>query len=273
MAIRARLKSVLRRLLAPILRRMTAGLDARMTTIETAWNHYIPTFLSAVSSVGALGREQLDVRRDLEREIASLRGEIEALSRRIDASAAVGDQPTKSKPVIVATERVEKARLAGLKLDLEGGGNAREGFINVDRRPLPGIDVIAAPGDLPFEPASVTEIDAAGLLDRVTEGELRRGLLPFWLSLLVPGGRFRAVVRDAEATITALAAGKCSFDEFRAALLDQDRDGSYRGNLFTPDSVSRLLAETGFVNIDTMPVARPDDRAPAFAISAERPKA
>jgi hypothetical protein len=273
MAIRARLKGALKRLLAPIRRWMTAGLETRMTTLESGWHHYIPTFLVAVSSVGALGHELLGVRRDLERQVESLRREIEALSRRIDAPARDCDSPTQPKPTIAAPEKVAQARSAGLKLNLDGGRNAREGFINVDHRPFPGIDVIAQPGDLPFEPASVAEIDATGLLDRIGEAELRRRLLPFWLSLLSPGGRFRAVVRDAGAMIASLAAGKCSFDEFRAALLEQDPDGSFRGNLFTPDSLSRLLAETGFVKIETVPVERPGDVGPGFAISAERPDA
>ncbi len=273
MAIRARVKEALTRLLAPVLRRATAGFEARITTLESGWNQYIPTFLAAVSSVGALGHELLGVRRDLERQIESLRCEIEALSRRIDASAPVCDATTRPKPIIAAPEKVAKARPAGLRLNLDGGRNAREGFINVDHRPLPGIDVIAQPGDLPFEPASVAEIDAAGLLDRVGEVELRRRLLPFWLSLLTPGGRFRAVVRDAGAMIASLAAGTCSFDEFRTALLAQEPDGSFRGNLFTPENLSHLLAETGFVRIETVPLERPGEVGLAFAISAERPDA
>jgi hypothetical protein len=271
MAIRARLKRALKWLLAPILRRMTAGMNARIAAIESGWNHYLPTFLSAVSSVGAFGHELLGVRRDLERQIAVLRGEIEGLSRRIDDAAGARYSPAPAKARIAAPEKVAAAQRTGLKLNLGCGQNPREGFINVDRDPLPGVDVIADPGDLPFEPTSVAEIYSAKLLDRIPQRDLRDRLLPFWFSLLIPGGKFRAVARDAGTAVAALAAGKCSFDELRAGLLEQDDDGCFRGNLFTPDSLSRLLAEAGFVKIKTVPAARSDGRRADFEISAERP--
>jgi hypothetical protein len=269
MAIKARLKRVLKRLLAPAIHRITATMHARVTALESGWNHYIPIFLSAVSSVGAFGHELRGVRQDLEKEIASLRREIEALSRRMDALAAARNSLEPVTAWIAVPAKVSATGPTGLKLNLACGPNARQGFINVDRDALPGVDVIAHPGDLPFEPASIAEIYSAGL-DRMAVAELQRRLFPFWHSLLVPGGRFRAIVRDAGPTVAALAAGDCSFDELCAGWLEQDGDGGFRGNLFTPDSLSRLLTDAGFVNIKVVPLAGSDNAPPEFEISAER---
>jgi hypothetical protein len=269
MAIRARLKRLLQRLLAPAIHRITAAMHARVAALESGWNHHIPIFLSAVSSVGAFGHELRGVRRDLEEEIASLRREIETLSHRMDRLAAARNAPEPATAWIAVPAKVSAAGPTGLKLNLACGPNARQGFINVDRDALPGVDVIAYPGDLPFEPASIAEIYSAGL-DRMAEAELQRRLFPFWHSLLVPGGQFRAIVRDAGPMVAALAAGNCSFDEFRAGLLEQDGDGYFRGNFFTPDSLSRLLTEAGFVGIKIVPLAGPGNAPPEFEISAER---
>ena len=70
--------------------------------------------------------------------------------------------------------------------------------------------------------------------------------------------------------LAAVAAGTRSFEEFRAALLEPGPDGSCRGNLFTPDSVSRLLADADFVKIEIARRVRPGDVCPLVEISAER---
>ena len=269
MTIAARLKRTLRALLEPIVRRLTADLHARVSALEAGWKEHVPTFLGAISSVGALGHEVFGARRDLERQIAALREEVAALSQKLDGGADTRPAAA-AKARILAPDKVAGAKASGLKLDLDGARNPRAGFISVDRDARDGIDVIAEPGNLPFDPASVAAIDAGGLLDRLSQEELRRHLLAFWLSLLAPGGNFRAAVQDATGAIAALAAGTCSFEEFRAGLLEQRDDGFYQGNLFTPESLSRLLREAGFVNVTTAPLPGPD-KAQLFEISAERP--
>jgi hypothetical protein len=229
MTMAARLKQALRPFVGPVIRRITAGLHARVDALEAAWNQHIPTFLGTITSVGALGHELLDTRRDLERRIAALQEEVERLSQRLNGGA----RPA-AGPRIVAPDRIARAKASGLKLDLDCARGAGAGFITVGRSAGDGIDVIAEPGELPFEQASVIEIDAGGLLDRVAQEELRRRLLPFWFSLLAPGGSFRAAVRDASAALAALAAGKCSFEEFRAGLLEQRDDGFYQGKPVYP---------------------------------------
>ena len=45
-------------------------------------------------------------------------------------------------------------------------------------RDLPGVDVVAKAGDLPFEPGSVDEIYSAHLLEHFPQEAMRRRLLP-----------------------------------------------------------------------------------------------
>jgi len=271
MTMKARLKQALKPLIVPVIRRLTAGVHARIDALEAGWNRHVPTFLGAISSVGALGHEVRGTRQDLERQIAQLRSDIAALRLRLAGGADQSDAPRAAKPRILATEKVAAAKATALKLNLDGGLNPQPGFINIGSDADSGVDVIADPGDLPFERASVSEIDIGGLLDRIAQEELRHALLPFWLSLLAPGGKFRATVRDASAMIAALAAGTCSFEKFRAELLEQRADGFFRGNLFTPESISRLLNEAGFVNIATTPRTGSDTARALLETTAERP--
>ena len=63
-----------------------------------------------------------------------------------------------------------------------------DGFVNVDMRELPGIDVVAPADELPFEPGTVAEIFSSHTLEHFPELELRRRLLPYWFALLREGG-------------------------------------------------------------------------------------
>ena len=95
---------------------------------------------------------------------------------------------------IVDTERVERLAADGLRLNLGCGHLALADYVNVDMRELPGVDVVAAIDDLPFDDGSVREIHSAHVLEHFAEEELHRRLLPYWLSQLEPGGEFRGIV-------------------------------------------------------------------------------
>ena len=53
-----------------------------------------------------------------------------------------------------------------------------EGYVNVDMRELPGIDVVATVDDLPFEPGTLDEIFSSHTLEHFPQEVLRRQLLP-----------------------------------------------------------------------------------------------
>ena len=139
-------------------------------------------------------------------------------------------------------------------------------------RELPGVDVVAEVGDLPFAAGRVDAIASAHLLEHFPQETLRRRLLPYWFNLLRPGGSFRAVTPDAAAMLAGAGAGTYAFEEFREVVFGaQDYPGDYHYNLLTPDSLRGLLAEAGFQDIEVPVAGRRNGKCFEFEITARRP--
>lgn len=156
---------------------------------------------------------------------------------------------TEKSARILSPEKVEKARATGARLNLGCGHIPLDGYINVDQRKLPGVDIVTDVGNLPFEERSVSEIFSAHVLEHLPQERLRR-LLPYWHSLLKTEGIFRAVVPDGEAMLAGIAAGTYSFENFREVLFGaQEYEGDFHFNLLTSDSFAKLLQESGFRGI------------------------
>ena len=213
---------------------------------------------SASSSVGYLfGRVEF-VRRELMFEM------------RYGASpASVEGEQIRAKAEILSPEKLAAARIERLRLNLGCGHVPLEGYLNVDRRALPGVDIVAEVDELPFEPGEVGEIFSAHLLEHFPKEQLRRELLPYFFNLLKEGGEFRAVVPDAEAMIREYSNGEYPYDDMREVMYGaQDYDGDFHFNMFTPISLNELLQEAGFKNIIIVESARKNGKCFEFEISA-----
>jgi predicted SAM-dependent methyltransferase len=159
-----------------------------------------------------------------------------------------------------------------IRLNIGCGHIPIEGYVNVDMRPLPGVDMVAGVDNLPVDPASVTEIFSAHLLEHFPEEQLRRQLLPYWWSLLEPGGRFRAVVPDSEAMVAAYAAGAIGFPELRRVIFgDQEYEGDFHFNAFTPQSLVEMLEKAGFVDVRVVETGRVNGDCLEAEVEATRP--
>jgi len=232
-----------------------------------------------------------DLRRQAEQEFQSVRRDLQKTSESVGATwerieftrcemlyemkygrRTSGESAPHVEARMVALKKVAAARQSGLKLNLGCGHTPLEGYVNVDRRELPGVDVVADVGDLPFEEGSVREISSAHLLEHFPQEMLRRRLLPAWRALLIPGGIFRAVVPDGEAMLTGVAGGSYSFSDFREVLFGaQDYDGDFHFNLFTPDSLIGLLEEAGFKDVRVNARARRNGKCFEFEVSGVKP--
>ena len=169
-------------------------------------------------------------------------------------------------PRILAPEKVAKAGATGIRLNLGCGHIPLDGYINIDQRELPGVDIVTDVGNLPFEEGSLSEIFSAHMLEHLPQERLRR-LLPYWHSLLGQNGTFRAVVLDGEAMLAGITAGSCSFENFREVLFGaQKYEGDFHFNLFTPDSLSNLLVELGFKKVAVPIKGRPNGNYFEFEI-------
>jgi predicted SAM-dependent methyltransferase len=147
-----------------------------------------------------------------------------------------------------------------------------EGYINVDMRELPGVDVVARVDDLPFDPGSISELSSAHTLEHFPQEQLVRHLLPYWYSLLAEGGVFRATVPDIGAMMEQVRTGAISFDDFRlVAYGGQEYEGDFHHTGFTTESLGELLAGAGFTDIEVVEQARPNGTCLEFEIVARRP--
>lgn len=179
------------------------------------------------------------------------------------------------EPRILSPEKVAAARTAGaLRLNLGCGHIPEAGYINVDMRELPNVDVLAEASALPFEPGTVDEIYSAHLVEHFPQQELQRSLLPHWRSLLKRGGCIRAITPDAEAMLAGVTQGSYSFEDFRDVLFGgQDYEGDFHYNLFTPDSFRRTVEDAGFTDVKIPVRGRPNGQCFEFELTARLPAA
>ena len=173
---------------------------------------------------------------------------------------------------ILEPAKVEQARQgAGLRLNLGCGHVPLPGYLNVDRRALPGVDVVAEVDQLPFAKGELAEICSAHLLEHFPLEQLRRELLPYWVSLLRADGVFRAIVPDGANMARAFASQEYSFENLRQVTFGgQDYDGDFHYNMFSTETLSELLREAGFTRIDVVAENRENGGCKEFEIVAAR---
>ncbi|SEB00358.1 hypothetical protein [Variovorax sp. YR216] len=172
---------------------------------------------------------------------------------------------------ILAPEKLKDARRKGLRLNLGCGHVPLDGYLNVDRRALPGVDLVAEIDNLPFQDGEISEIHSAHVLEHFPQEQLRRSLLPYWQGLLRTGGTLRAVVPDAEAMMDHYSRGEYPYQSLREVTFGgQDYEGDFHFNMFTPASLTELLEEAGFKNVRVVERGRRNGECYEFEIVATK---
>jgi hypothetical protein len=167
---------------------------------------------------------------------------------------------------------VAAARKTGLRLNLGCGHIPLEDYVNVDRRKLPGVDIVAEIDALPVAESEAAEIFSAHTLEHFPEEQLRRSLLPYLVSRLRPGGVFRAVVPDAETMIREHVKGDYPWSALREVTFGgQDYDGDFHYTMFTPASLGALLEEAGLKDVNVIEKGRRNGACYEFEIEARNP--
>ena len=219
--------------------------------------------------------------RSTKESVEYLLGRVEFVRRELMFEMRYGAKEIKSeedslltKTKVVSPEKLEAARQTGIRLNLGCGHIQLDGYLNVDRRALPGVDIVSEVDGLPFGKNELSEIFSAHLLEHFPEEQLRRGLLPYFFGLLKGDGVLKAVVPDAEAMIREYSNGNYPYEDLREVLYGgQDYDGDFHFNMFTPDSMVKLLTEAGFKDAAIIEKGRKNGRCYEFEIQARKPVA
>ncbi len=181
-----------------------------------------------------------------------------------------GQAPTAAR--ILNADKVDAMRKTGLRLNVGCGHIQPEGYVQVDARELPGVDVIAEATNIPFAEGEVEEIASAHLVEHFTAQVLDRVLLPHWRGRLKSGGQLTAGVPDGAAMLAAVNDGTMAFEDFREVLFGaQDYDGDFHYNLITPESFRATLQRAGFVDINAIYTGKRNGKCFEFKMVARKP--
>jgi len=270
------IKRVIKALLRPVVRRyLGPWVDRRAQLVVQHVTRdlieYQPVLLNMAESFAVAQRQLKQEQLALAERLEFIRREILFEVRRQQAGREL--QASSPIPRIVNRSKVEAA-MGHLQLNLGCGHIPLEGFINVDARELDGVDVVADVSDLPFEAGSVELIHSAHLLEHFPPDQLQRVLLPYWFSLLRPGGIFTAVVPDSETMLAEYAAGRISFEELREVTYgSQEYEGNFHFNMFSQASLVQALQETGFVDVRMTVTGRRNGLCYEMKVEARKPEA
>lgn len=245
-----------------------SDIERRLGQIEM----HLPQLLNTIASANG---ERRALRREFTQAQVQQWERTEMIRREIMNELRYGPEhrPVRSvEPKILDDEKLAQARAAGLRLNLGCGHIALEGYVNVDSRDLPGVDVIAPVDALPCEAEGAHEVFSAHLIEHFPQEQVARDLLPYWISLLRPGGTFRAVVPDAGAMLAAYEQGDVTFEELREVLFGgQEYEGDFHFNMYTVESFSALLESAGLVEVSVEDQGRRNGTCFEFQIAARKP--
>lgn len=270
------------RLLRREMEQRTSHISALVDDVVVSLDQHTSTFDHHIARLDGHVRDELwpllaDLSnvRDDRATLAWLVGRVESVRSELMFEMRYGsrsgvDEPF--EPRVLDQAKVDEQLASGLRVNLGSGMLTLDGYINVDMRELPGVDIVARVDNLPFEPGSLKELSSAHTLEHFPQEQLTRQLLPYWYSLLAVGGVFRATVPDLGAMIEQLRVGEISFDAFRlVAYGGQEYEGDFHHTGFTTESLGELLTEAGFVDVEVVEQARPNGACLEFEIVARRP--
>jgi predicted SAM-dependent methyltransferase len=191
----------------------------------------------------------------------------------LEARAIVEERSTNlPAPHVVDPEvyaRRTAAMTGGLRVNLGCGELTSPEHVNVDLRPLPGVDVVADVRRLPFEAGTVAELASAHLVEHFREHQLRTRILPYWRSLLRPDGRLRIVCPNWAAMLERLRDGRMSLADFKTVTFGlQDYEGDDHYAMYTPETLESLLHGCGFARTELLVRDRLNGLCPEMEIVA-----
>jgi hypothetical protein len=142
---------------------------------------------------------------------------------------------------------------SGVRLNLGCGEKPLPGYINVDYRALPGVDIVADVRRLPFAPGEVQEIASWHLVEHFRQHQLATVIVPYWRSLLCDGGTLKIVCPNWEEMLRRTHEGEMTLEEFKVVTFGlQDYEGDDHFAMYSPETLVALLRDAGFDQVDVI---------------------
>src|SRR5262245_6969070 len=202
--------------------------------------------------------------------VALLQRRMEAMA--LDLREIVARQRELPAPRIVDGENFRR-RLAemgdSVRVNVGCGERPRPDYINVDWRELPDVDVVGDARLLPFDPGTIAELASSHLVEHFREHEFRTRVLPYWKSLLRPGGNLRIICPNWQAMLQRLNDGRMILAHFKQVTFGaQDYEGDDHFAMYTPDTLRSLLLDGGFAEVEMVTPERMNGLCPEMEIVA-----
>ena len=222
-------------------------------------------------------RDQLGALTDAQAQgaagLRALTDKVEVLARKYEALALdLRDRiPAAAPEEAPAPEILRPEALDGddVRVNVGAGEKPLPGYVNVDFRALPGIDVRADAARLPFAEGSVAELASHHLIEHFRQHYVETVLLPYWRTLLRPDGVLRVVTPNWAVMVEQLEAGQLTFAQFKQVTFGlQDYSGDDHFALYTPETLTAVLEAAGYERIEVVAERRQNGLSPELEVIA-----
>lgn len=259
--------------LAPVVQKMVRKLDVLGKPHYSSGSRHAEILSQAIISLQSSVKDSLqqmsaeiaDCRTQLQEQAVDYQAQINGYRDRLEfvrleileqcSSTMKGKHSEKPdiKSKILNPEKYQSALTTNnVSLNIGCGHKPIADRLNVDKRGLPGVDIVADATDLPFEPGTVSEIYAAHLVEHFTLSALKNTVFPYWFDLLGTNGVLKIIVPDMPSMIAQFVQGDMTFSDLAEVTFGkQDYDDDFHYAMFSPGALRSALISSGFsyVNI------------------------